>query len=182
MFEEQFEEQVVEETSKAMEETVVEDVSTDEESVPTAPADIVAEIKDYLNPGLFDDVRVIKKEEMEDYSNKTEVNQELEKAYAGTLVDISEHSLITGRVVGLTERDVLIDIGFKSEGIIDRVEFDEENLPSVGDQIEVYLEYIEDAGGNTILSKEKADFLRRWTNLKEAFENEKSSMVKLYGE
>ena len=173
MFEEQFEEQVVEETSKATEETVVEDVSTDEESAPTAPADIVAEIKDYLNPGLFDDVRVVKKEEMEDYSNETGVNPELEKAYTGTLMDISEHSLITGRVVGLTERDVLIDIGFKSEGIIDRVEFDEENLPSVGDKIEVYLEYIEDAGGNTILSKEKADFLRRWSNLKEAFENEK---------
>ena len=72
MFEEQFEEQVVEETSKATEETVVDDVSTDEESAPTAPADIVAEIKDYLNPGLFDDVRVVKKEEIQRYFPQTD--------------------------------------------------------------------------------------------------------------
>jgi len=88
------------------------------------------------------------------------------------LIDISEHQLINGRVVGMNERDVLIDIGFKSEGIIDRSEFDEEELPAIGDQVEVYLEFIEDASGNTILSKEKADFLRRWRDLREAFENE----------
>jgi small subunit ribosomal protein S1 len=88
------------------------------------------------------------------------------------LVDISEHQLIKGRVVGMNDRDVLIDIGFKSEGIIDRSEFTEESLPSIGDQVEVYLEYLEDSSGNTILSKEKADFMLRWRSLNKAYDNE----------
>ena len=85
--------------------------------------------------------------------------KELSEAYSNTLVDISEHQLINGRVVGMNDRDVLIDIGFKSEGLIDRSEFNEDSLPSIGDQVEVYLEYLEDSSGNTILSKEKADFM-----------------------
>jgi small subunit ribosomal protein S1 len=97
---------------------------------------------------------------------------DLEKAYTNTLVDISEHQLIKGRVVGMNDRDVLIDIGFKSEGIIDRSEFTEESLPSIGDQVEVYLEYLEDSSGNTILSKEKADFMLRWRSLRKAYDNE----------
>ena len=72
----------------------------------------------------------------------------------------------------MNERDVLIDIGFKSEGIIDRSEFTDESLPAIGDQVEVYLEYLEDSSGNTILSKEKADFMLRWQNLREAYDNE----------
>ena len=49
----------------------------------------------------------------------------------------------------------------------------ENEVLKIGDQVEVYLEYIEDAGGNTILSKEKADFMRRWKELNDAFDNEK---------
>ena len=92
--------------------------------------------------------------------------------YSGTFSEITENSLIQGRVVGMNDRDVLIDIGFKSEGIIDRSEFKKEELPSIGDQVEVYLEFIEDASGNTILSKEKADFMKRWKELNDAFENQ----------
>ena len=92
----------------------------------------------------------------------------LSEAYSNTLVDISEHQLIDGRVVGMNDRDVLIDIGFKSEGLIDRSEFNEDSLPSIGDQVEVYLEYLEDSSGNTILSKEKADFMLRWRSLRKS--------------
>ena len=140
-------------------------------SAPTATN--VAESKDYLNPGLFDDVRVIDKSDLVENETDTKVNPEIEDKYSNTFGYIAEHSLIVGRVVGMNERDVLIDIGFKSEGIIDRSEFSENDLPTIGDQVQVYLEFIEDASGNTILSKEKADFLRRWTELKDAFENEK---------
>ncbi|MEE3153309.1 MAG: S1 RNA-binding domain-containing protein, partial [Candidatus Neomarinimicrobiota bacterium] len=172
MFENQIEEQAVEEVLDTPESTDVEKTSADE--VPTAPVEVVAEIKDYLNPELFQDVRVIDKNELEhdNESSGDEVNAELENLYANTFGDISEHSLVEGRVVGMNERDVLIDIGFKSEGIIDRSEFNEDELPAIGDQVEVYLEFIEDASGNTILSKEKADFMRRWKELHDAFENE----------
>ena len=169
MFEEKEVEQAVEETSEVLVEST-EDVSAEE--TPTAPAEIVAETKNYLNPELFDDIRVVARSEMTEAIDPEVIDPELEKAYSGTLIDISEHQLINGRVVGMNERDVLIDIGFKSEGIIDRSEFDEEELPTIGDQVEVYLEFIEDASGNTILSKEKADFMRRWRDLREAFENE----------
>ena len=169
MFEEKEVEQAVEEASEVLVEST-EDVSAEE--TPTAPAELVAETKNYLNPELFDDIRVVARSEMTEAIEPDVIDPELEKAYSGTLIDISEHQLINGRVVGMNERDVLIDIGFKSEGIIDRSEFDEEELPAIGDQVEVYLEFIEDASGNTILSKEKADFMRRWRDLREAFENE----------
>ena len=169
MFEEKEVEQAVEEASEVLVEST-EDVSAEE--TPTAPAELVAETKNYLNPELFDDIRVVARSEMTEAIDPEVIDPELEKAYSGTLIDISEHQLINGRVVGMNERDVLIDIGFKSEGIIDRSEFDEEELPAIGDQVEVYLEFIEDASGNTILSKEKADFMRRWRDLREAFENE----------
>ncbi|HIB05843.1 MAG TPA: S1 RNA-binding domain-containing protein, partial [Candidatus Marinimicrobia bacterium] len=172
MFENQIEEQAVEEVLDIPESTDVEKTSAEE--APTAPAEVVAEIKDYLNPELFQDVRVVDKNELEhnNESSGDEVNAELENLYSNTFGDISEHSLVEGRVVGMNERDVLIDIGFKSEGIIDRSEFNEDELPAIGDQVEVYLEFIEDASGNTILSKEKADFMRRWKELHDAFENE----------
>ena len=172
MFENQTEEQVVEEVLDNPENTDVEKTSAKE--APAAKVEIVTEIKNYLNPELFQDVRVVDKNELQhdNKSSSDEVNTELENLYSNTFGDISEHSLIEGRVVGMNERDVLIDIGFKSEGIIDRSEFNEDELPAIGDQVEVYLEFIEDASGNTILSKEKADFMRRWKELHDAFENE----------
>jgi len=172
MFENQTEEQVVEEVLDNPENTDVEKTSAKE--APATQVEVVAEIKDYLNPELFQDVRVVDKNELEhdNKSSSDEVHTELENLYSNTFGDISEHSLIEGRVVGMNERDVLIDIGFKSEGIIDRSEFNEDELPAIGDQVEVYLEFIEDASGNTILSKEKADFMRRWKELHDAFENE----------
>ena len=141
-------------------------------SVVEAPSGSKKEITDYLNPNLFNDVKTVSIDEL-DVKLDAEVDfGDIEKAYKNTLVDISEHELITGRVVGMNERDVLVDIGFKSEGIIDRSEFTDEDLPTIGDQVEVYLEYLEDSSGNTILSKEKADFMLRWKSLREAFEGE----------
>ncbi len=156
----------------------VEEVETsnnigDDASATKAPAGDNKEIKDYLNPDLFDEVKTISIDELEPELGTTIDVGDKEKAYKNTLVDISEHELINGRVVGMNERDVLIDIGFKSEGIIDRSEFTDKDLPSIGDQVEVYLEYLEDSSGNTILSKEKADFMLRWQSLREAFESEK---------
>ena len=166
MFEEQNQEQVAEGILESP-----KDKDNDKISAVNAPASH-EDIKDYLSTKLFQDVKMINKNEIDENSIKSQIDSELEDKYSSTFGDISEHSLIKGRVVGMNERDVLIDIGFKSEGIIDRSEFNENELPSIGDQVEVYLEFIEDASGNTILSKEKADFMRRWKELKDAFENE----------
>jgi small subunit ribosomal protein S1 len=144
----------------------------EETSVDKTPSVDEKELKNYLSSSLFEDVRTIASDELEGPGESAVEEVELSEAYASTLKDISEHQLIKGRVVGMNDRDVLIDIGFKSEGIIDRSEFSEESLPAIGDQVEVYLEYLEDSSGNTILSKEKADFMLRWQSLIKAYEEE----------
>ena len=144
----------------------------EETSVDKTPSVEEKELKNYLSSSLFEDVRTIASDELEGLGESAVEEVELSEAYASTLKDISEHQLINGRVVGMNDRDVLIDIGFKSEGIIDRSEFSEDSLPAIGDQVEVYLEYLEDSSGNTILSKEKADFMLRWQSLIKAYEEE----------
>ena len=167
-----------EQNKEQVEEQVLESIDnndgneTSEDYSPSTPAKNVAETQDYLHPNLFQNVKVINESELNNNNEESFIDDNLESLYSSTFGDISENSLIEGRVVGMNDRDVLIDIGFKSEGIIDRSEFKKDNLPSIGDQVEVYLEFIEDASGNTILSKEKADFMRRWKELNDAFENE----------
>ena len=170
MFENVKEQNVVEQTL----ETGNDNVSgASVEETPITPSNDIEDLKNYLDPKIFNDIKVVKIDKNDKSELKNEVNPKVEELYANTFGDISENTLIDGRVVGMNDRDVLIDIGFKSEGIIDRSEFDKNELPKIGDQVEVYLEYIEDAGGNTILSKEKADFMRRWKELNDAFDSEK---------
>tara|TARA_B100000287_G_scaffold428998_1_gene481430 strand:+ start:141 stop:2075 length:1935 start_codon:yes stop_codon:yes gene_type:complete len=175
MFENNNKEQVVEEVLDAADNSDTEKTSTD--NVPSAENN--EQLINYLNADLFKDIKVLKKIELKDGGIDDSLNEEIIDLYSSTFTDISENSLLKGRVVGMNDRDVLIDIGFKSEGIIDRNEFDENELPKIGDQVEVYLESIEDASGNTILSKEKADFMRRWKELKDAFNNEKIIVGKI---
>jgi len=156
-----------------VEEVEAFDIKEDNTSVESStPSEEIIKTKDYLSTSLFEDVKTITTDELESQNEEPSGLAELNEAYSNTLIDISEHQLIEGRVVGMNDRDVLIDIGFKSEGLIDRSEFSEDSLPSIGDQVEVYLEYLEDSSGNTILSKEKADFMLRWKSLRNAFENE----------
>ncbi len=170
MFENAKEENVVEQTLESSEN---DDLNVSDKLSPITSKNTNNNTINYLSPNLFDDVKTVKQEELKSDETNSEEDQDLDELYANTFGDISEHTLIQGRVVGMNDRDVLIDIGFKSEGIIDRSEFGKNDLPKIGDQVEVYLEFIEDAGGNTILSKEKADFMRRWRTLKDAFETEK---------
>ena len=170
MFENVKEQNVVEQTL----ETGNDNVSgASVEETPITPSNDIEDSKNYLDPKIFNDIKVVKIDKNDKSEFKNELDPKVEELYANTFGDISENTLIDGRVVGMNDRDVLIDIGFKSEGIIDRSEFDKNELPKIGDQVEVYLEYIEDAGGNTILSKEKADFMRRWKELNDAFDSEK---------
>ena len=158
--------------NNSVEEVENSDIIENDTSVDETPSDLDKEIIDYLNPSLFSDVKTVTLDELESPNKKKIDAEDLSKAYNSTLVDISENQLIKGRVVGMNDRDVLIDIGFKSEGLIDRSEFTDDSLPAIGDQVEVYLEYLEDSSGNTILSKEKADFMLRWKKLREAYDNE----------
>lgn len=145
------------------------DVSAEQEAPEAAPE---TKVINYLAPDLFKDVRVVTPDQLVESKETFVVPPEVEEKYLGTFTDISENQVIVGRVIGMNDNEVLIDIGFKSEGIIDRSEFSKDEPPRIGEQIQVYLEHIEDRSGNTILSKTKADFMRRWNELREVFEKQ----------
>ena len=121
---------------------------------------------DYLGSSLFNEVKEITPQDLNQDIEVEEITPDQER-YLSTFSDISEREIISGRVIGINDKEVLIDIGFKSEGIINRDEFALEDLPDVGGKIDVYLERMEDESGKTVLSKEKADFLRRWIELRD---------------
>ncbi len=87
-----------------------------------------------------------------------------------TSIDVREQDIVQGRVLKVTEKDVVIDIGYKSDGIVSKGEFDRELKR--GDTVEVYLDRKEDRNGQLVLSKEKADQVRRWQRVEEAYANE----------
>ena len=143
-------------------------VETTEDKSPEidTPAEEANPELNYLGLDLFNDVREVSMEELLNSEAIEEVPQEEQDRYLSTFSEINEREIVTGRVIGMNEKEILIDIGFKSEGVILRNEFTEENLPEVGEKLDVYLERMEDESGKTVLSKEKADFLRRWTELR----------------
>ncbi len=87
--------------------------------------------------------------------------------YDSTIRDIKEGEIVSGKVLGVSRDDVIVDVGFKSEGIIPIGEFPTPLNIKVGDNIEVFLEQIEDSQGQLILSKQKADFMRVWDRIRE---------------
>jgi len=97
-------------------------------------------------------------------------DDELCKLIEGTLRDVSADEIITGKIVSVSDKDVVIDIGFKSDGVVSKNEFTE-TLES-GSEVEVYLERLEDRYGQPVLSKVKADQLRRWERIEKAHKEE----------
>lgn len=93
-------------------------------------------------------------------------------AYEKTLSAITEKEIVKGYVVGFTEKEVVLNIGFKSDGLVARTEF--RDLPDlkIGDEVEVLLETKEDALGQLILSRKKAVSERAWDNIMRAHEND----------
>ena len=107
----------------------------------------------------------------EDWYTKEERAQ-LEEKYDETLSTISENEVLEGKVVGLTKREVVVNIGYKSEGIISRNEFRYNPELQVGDEVEVFVESQEDADGQLILSHKKARALRSWDRVNQALSND----------
>jgi small subunit ribosomal protein S1 len=91
--------------------------------------------------------------------------------YDSTIRDIREGEVVTGTVMGVGRDDVIVDVGFKSEGIIPIAEFQQPINVKIGDDIEVFLEQIEDSNGQLILSKQKADFMRVWDKIREVHDS-----------
>ncbi|MCR5827151.1 MAG: 30S ribosomal protein S1 [Bacteroidales bacterium] len=101
-----------------------------------------------------------------------------EDAYNQTLSRISENEVVEGVVTAINKREVIVNIGYKSEGVISINEFRYNPELAVGDKVEVYVENAEDKKGQLILSHKRARSLRSWDRVNEAFE--KDEIVKGY--
>jgi small subunit ribosomal protein S1 len=110
----------------------------------------------------------------EDVDSKVpgQVKKEVLALYDMSLTGYQEGSIVKGTVVRISDTDVFVDIRFKSEGIINKMEFKDDTELVVGKVIDVYLEQVENADGQIILSKQRADFMRVWERIREAFEKE----------
>ncbi len=93
------------------------------------------------------------------------LDQELDALLGGETSDFKTGTILEGTVVGLAGDDVVIDVGFKSEGLVNKGEFEDFNEVKPGDKIEVLLEGLEADQGNIQLSKRKADRIRGWENI-----------------
>ena len=150
-------------TEDAAVEAAADAVPAEEATVEEAP--IVDE-----RPKLedFDWSKLDKKREV--YSDSE--REEMERMYDETLTSITEHTVIDGTVVALTAREVVVNIGYKSEGVIQSPEFRHNPDLKVGDNVEVYVEKTEDANGQLVLSHKKARMSRAWENVNLAKEND----------
>jgi len=108
-------------------------------------------------------------------------DQQLDRAalaalYEETFKNLEEGTITEGRIVAVTKDKVVVDIGYKSEGMIPNDQFSTEELQNikVGDRLQVYIEECEDDDGNLVLSKEKADKMKIWEELEKLFNDGKS--------
>ncbi|MCL2844807.1 MAG: 30S ribosomal protein S1 [Chitinivibrionia bacterium] len=97
----------------------------------------------------------------------------------GSVVDIVPGEIVKGKILQINDKDVYVGIGYKSDGAVSTAEFRNLEDLKVGDDIEVYVEKLEDSDGNLVLSKSRADFLRVWDRINEAHDNKEIVQGKL---
>jgi len=180
------------ESSEAAEATAEETTSTEEveakaeevEAEVTEPAEeAVAAGEETREEEAPQEEKAPKKEkgpEIEDWSMEEhegfgdtytdEERQKMEDLYTSTLTEINEKEVISGRVVGVTDRDVIVNIGFKSDGLVSLSEFRDIEDLKAGDEVEVYIEEQENANGQLILSRRKAKIVKAWENIQKALD------------
>jgi small subunit ribosomal protein S1 len=92
--------------------------------------------------------------------------------YEGTMSQIVEGEIVKSKILRITDNAVILDVGFKSEGSVPLDEFKDPQNLQVGDEVEVFLEHLEDQEGAVVLSKKKADFMRVWEKIRVAHESD----------
>lgn len=111
----------------------------------------------------------------DEFENGTNVNankEDLAKAYDETLNKVSERQVTEGTVIALDKKEVIVDIGYKSDGIIPASEFRYNPDLKIGDKVEVYVENQEDKKGQLVLSHKKARLTKSWDRINSALDND----------
>ncbi len=163
-------------------ETVAERITGSTETVdPDAPVAVESAADLTPDAGRFGYTgeiqgKVLTLAELEEYENRVDPDEPEDKdealmeLYERSMTSVTEGEIVHGRVASIGEKEIVIDIGFKSDGIVARNEFDD--ALELGEEVDVFLERLEDRHGQLILSKTKADDVRRWQRIEEAHETE----------
>ena len=111
-------------------------------------------------------------DEFENGAHAEASKSDLTKAYDETLNKIQEHQVVEGTVISVDKKEVVVNIGYKSDGIIPASEFRYNPELKAGDKVEVYVENQEDKRGQLVLSHKKARLQKSWENINKALEND----------
>ncbi len=176
-----------EETKEVIAEAVTEpEVKTEAEVAEEAKAEVVAEAEEKAVAEVEEKAPAKAKKEtkaqteefdwaslesgIDIYSEKD--RSQFEELYFGTLNTVSEKEVLEGTVISLNKREVVVDIGYKSDGIVSVNEFRYNPELKVGDKVDVYIESLEDKKGQMILSHKQARATRSWERVNESLEND----------
>ena len=111
-------------------------------------------------------------EEFENGGTPNASKEDLQKAYDETLNKVSEHQVVDGKVISVDKKEVVVNIGYKSDGIIPASEFRYNPELKAGDIVEVYVESQEDGKGQLVLSHKKARLSKSWERVNAALDND----------
>ena len=149
----------------------VNDSGIEEQQNHTKGGDLSIDTQTPVNDVTISDRKVFKLEELKEEKEYTdEEYKELQKLYEDTLSDFVEGELIVGKILAIGDKEVTVDIGFKSEGVVPIEEFSNPDELKVGDDVEVFLENIEDVDGQLVLSRKKVDFIHSWEKVVDSYE------------
>lgn len=158
---------MTEENKKVAEESVEEKVVAQQEEQKVVPT-TSPESDENFDWDAYSNAEIYTAKEREDLSEK----------YEDTLSTVAEREVLDGKVIAMNKREVVVNIGFKSDGIISLNEFRYNPDLKVGDEVEVYIESQEDPKGQLVLSHRKARALRSWDRVNEV--HDKEEIVKGY--
>ncbi len=179
--EEKEKEEVVAETETEDQEGVEEEENDEEEeSAKDSDDDEEDEEEDEIDEELFQEEQPAGTAH-DDYdwslTNKqgitysSEQREQYREQYESTLTSVIENEIVKGRVTAINDGDVVLDINYKSDGLVPLSEFRDNPDLTVGDDVEVYVEQQEDARGQLVLSRRKAKLLRAWESIVDSYEN-----------
>jgi small subunit ribosomal protein S1 len=121
-------------------------------------------------PGEFDWDAYERKGFGEGYSSSD--REKMEQLYAGTVTTVDSGEVVNGTVVGINDRDVILNIGFKSDGLVPVAEFRDMPELKIGDSVEIFIEEREDQMGQLILSRRKAKLVKGWEGIQKALDQD----------
>ena len=154
----------------------VEVIQEEEEDLPSDDDDTPEEEEDDNSKDLLNSL--IKDDDDDDewwkdddeYSNKE--RKELESLYSNTLREFNENEIVEGVVSAVAEKEVVLNVGFKSEGVVPVSEFRDMPELAVGDKVEVFIETVEDSDGQLQLSRKRAKSLRSWERINRSMDSD----------